>query len=89
MTTDSAVFKQPLWVAALLASAGSGSEDHKIQHRVCWESGRASLRLTNGGSAPVFIPSLNVHLAPGKRVAVRWPAGATAYECQIECAQAA
>jgi hypothetical protein len=76
--------KQPLWVAALLASTDSGREDADLRHRLRWKAGRASLRFTNGGSGPVFIPALGVKLDAGSRLDVRWPAGATAYEFRVE-----
>lgn len=81
-TTKVAVRQQPIWVAALLASAASGRTDALI-HRLRWESGRASLRLTNGGPSPVFIPALGVELGAGTKVEVRWPAGATGYEVRF------
>ncbi len=81
--TAPAVLRQPLWIAALLASAEGETDDATLRHRVVWESGRASLRVTNGGSAPVFIPPLGVELGAGSRVEVRWPAGATGYEFEV------
>jgi hypothetical protein len=81
--TATAVHQQPVWIAALLASAEGRKGDTPLRHRVVWESGRAALRVTNGGSVPVFIRPLGVELGAGSRVEVRWPAGATGYEFEI------
>jgi hypothetical protein len=86
MKNNEAILKQPLWVAALLASADERGTEGVLDHRLDWESGRASLCFINGGPVPVFIPALGVELGAGSRVDVQWPAGATAYEWQVRCA---
>jgi hypothetical protein len=72
----------PLWASALLA-AGEGSTHRAVRHHIEWESGRACLRFTNGGSRPAAIPALGIQLAAGCVLDVRWPAGATAYEFRV------
>ncbi len=81
--TQSDLRQQPLWVSALLASANRMAAYSGLRHRVRWESGRAALRFSNDGHAPVFIPALGVELSAGSKVDVRWPAGATGYELQV------
>ena len=81
--TCSDLLQQPLWVSALLASASRAAADRGLRHRIRWESGRASLRFSNDGRCPVFIPALGVELSAGSKVDVRWPAGATGYELEV------
>lgn len=80
--TGPKVLHQPVWVSALLASAGTAAVN-ALRHAIHWESGRAALRFVNEGQAPVFIPALGVELRAGGKLDVRWPAGATSYECQF------